>query len=566
MTRLRHPYPNKVAASNEPFSMTEEILDEDESEDTERPPDDDQLQEVIHQYTVGAIEHADDAAEQALDEIDDEVQQAYGLAEYPETTSSVDLRDCDIVDYVDDSILCLSNGIQSDDSLQAAAASVLTGYTDSTMRERMNLTVTSEERTCGPEDLTFNVDIDSIHASFLADDPWPFHSSQAIEMWPVGPYHRRQIGTSKFRIDPNYPGNNLDWNARIPIHHFANTPFLTVGQKTTIWAVFTQLRDTNPGRKKSAISTRHVFAFYDKIVRPAGIEVFGEAHVTHWPLNAAHCLWKDRSPNGTMTWRGYGCPSRGNGNESNMTQFLRRMEELAGESDDPTVKELQGMRFVIQRQNEKLQHRFVDIFGHQYDNIDEGSDGVVESVMRIVKQSVIDSAFAEQWNFPLPSDTQVDLALEIESKDKRLDKRQADREVSIKNRHSEHSRYKLDRVAGLEAVAGFHYKPSKLTRTKVRELKLYFTGKEATYSAQARFKYRGVPAASLLSKNKTYTEYQEKLQESLILASGTSSAIRIEATLGFEDLLAFNLLPSNRCIQSFVLLPRGTIQYELTMK
>jgi hypothetical protein len=320
---------------------------------------------------------------------------------------------------------------------------------------------------------------------------------------------------------------------------------------------------------------RHVKAFYDEAVRPAAREVFGEAHLAHWPLSASHYLWKDRHMNGTMTWSMYGCT---NENQTRpMEAFLRKIDLIINGSDNPTVKDLRGVRLVVQRQNEKLQNRLVNVFSHNYPTVDLQANNSIEMVQQAAARYVLDATFQNEWDYQ-PPDTQVDLALEIESKELdrcpyvlrsshadflshyiEIESSQARRETEVDNRRTEHSRYKLDRVAGLDVIAGFHYKPQTIGPKGVREMKVYFTGKEVTYNASSRHKYRGIPAVSLLSKTSTYTQYQKSLQDSLEKAVDCPSSLRIEVTLPFTLAESFQYLPDAACSQGIVMLPKGII-------
>lgn len=99
---------------------------------------------------------------------------------------------------------------------QSIAGQILTGYTDPS-RNTQHKICSFPEGEVEPADLIYSIDIDSVMATFQATDPWPFRPIHDVQIYPVGPYDRRHIGTSKFRMDPSdIPGSNqLDWERRV---------------------------------------------------------------------------------------------------------------------------------------------------------------------------------------------------------------------------------------------------------------------------------------------------------------------------------------------------------------
>lgn len=99
---------------------------------------------------------------------------------------------------------------------QQVAAQILTGYLDPTMTQQYQINPPVEGQITS-RDIAFSLDIDSVMASFQATDSWPFTMEAEVQLYAVGPFERRQIGTSKFRIDPSDEQgvNRLNWASRV---------------------------------------------------------------------------------------------------------------------------------------------------------------------------------------------------------------------------------------------------------------------------------------------------------------------------------------------------------------
>lgn len=353
---------------------------------------------------------------------------------------------------------------------------------------------------------------------------------------------------------------------------------MTVGAKTTVQAIFPRLRDTMSGRKIAAIPNKYCRVFYDQVVRPAAIQVFGDAAVTHhWPLDYANYILKDRGPDGRLVFARVALET----NRSNQTDhpvkcFLQAMDHITVTSEDADVKMLRGMRFLIQRQNEKLQYRFDDIWGEirPGDNI---GNCFTEALVDVLQRAIIGP-----WA-NIPQDTHVDLAMELSCKDNEWEpylSRDAHAAALVHyiglthvdsldetrlNRRSEHTRYKLHRTAGIEAIAGFHYNTQTrrdIVGRDVRALKMYHTQKEYVYSKRAKHGHRQPANSAYLSQNQSYTDYQISLRRTLTTSvTEGQNAIRIEVTIPFVSAYGFQLYPTRGILDGIVLLRRGTLSY-----
>jgi hypothetical protein len=370
----------------------------------------------------------------------------------------------------------------------------------------------------------------------------------------------------------------IDNREQVPVHHFANTPFMTVGAKTGVQAIFPRLRDTMSGRKIAAIPNKYCRVFYDQVVRPAAIQVFGDAAVTHhWPLDYANYILKDRGPDGRLVFARTALETnRSNQTDHPVKRFLQAMDHITVTSEDADVKMLRGMRFLIQRQNEKLQYRFDDIWGE----IRPGEAHLIGNRFTAALNDVLQRAIIGPWA-NIPQDTHVDLAMELSCKDNEWEpylSRDAHAAALVHyiglthinsldetrlNRRSEHARYKLHRTSGIEAIAGFHYNAQTrrdIEGRDVRALKMYHTQKEYVYSKRAKHGHRQPANSAYLSQNQSYTDYQTSLRKTLSTSvTEGQNAIRIEVTIPFVSAHDFQLCPTREILDGIVLLRRGTL-------
>lgn len=374
----------------------------------------------------------------------------------------------------------------------------------------------------------------------------------------------------------------VETREQVPVHHFANTTFMTVGAKTVVQAVFPRLRDTVSGRKIAAIPNKYCRVFYDQIVRPAAIQVFGDAAVTHhWPLDYANYILKDRGPDGRLVFARVALETnRSSQTDHPVQRFLQAMDRITVVSEDMDVKMLKGMRFLIQRQNEKLQYRFDDIWGEP----NPGDRRLPGRRLTDAIQDVLSRAIMVPW-VNIPQDTHVDLAMELSCKDNNwepyisrdahaaalvhyigLNPVDALHETRL-NRRSEHERYKLHRTAGIAAIAGFHYNAQTkhdIAGRDVRALKMYHTQKEYVYSKRAKHGHRQPANSAYLSQNQSYTDYQTSLRKTLTTSvTEGQNAIRIEVTIPFITAGSFQLHPTREILDGVVLLRHGTLSYVL---
>jgi hypothetical protein len=348
---------------------------------------------------------------------------------------------------------------------------------------------------------------------------------------------------------------------------------MTVGAKTEIHAVFPRLRDLSPGRKTSAIDIRYIKIWYNELVYPSAIEVFGESIIGHWPLSYAHHVWKDRQGGRLLNSR-YGLA----GNDTHvdghaMEKFLRAIHRRTQETQEEDVKMLHGVRFLIQRQNEKMENRVNDLFSSPGDpdpgtRLSQAIDTVITNCFRL-------------WKNPKPSDTHVDLAVELSSPSQvwapypllsshtyflqcyiGLSSEDAAETTQLKVKGSQNRRYKAHRIAGLANLAGMQYKDDSDNLTQTRELKVYVTGKEYTYSKQSPNRIQQPPISSWLSHNIPITTYFESSQKYLRSASTSGrNALRIECTLPLARARSAVVIPDVSIIDSIARVEHGCLWY-----
>jgi hypothetical protein len=346
---------------------------------------------------------------------------------------------------------------------------------------------------------------------------------------------------------------------------------MTVGAKTEIYAVFPRLRDLSPGRKTSAIDLRYVKKWYNDVIYPSAIEVFGDSIIAHWPLSYEHHVWRDRRQ-GRLLHSRYGLA----GNDTHvdgpaMEKFLRAIHRKTQEADDEDVKMLHGVRFLIQRQNEKLEVRVNDLFS---------SPSELDPATRL--NNAIDTVIANcfrLWKHPQPADTHVDLAVELFSPSPSwapypllsshryflqcyigLSSDNAADLTQLQGKRSQHRRYKPHRIAGLANLAGMQYKDDGDNWSLTRELKVYVTGKEYTYSKQSPRGIQQPPISTWLSHNVPITTYFEHSQKYLRSASISGrNALRIECTLPLARVRSAVVLPNRSIIERIARVEHGAI-------
>jgi hypothetical protein len=193
----------------------EQIQDAHMQTEEDAEPTEEQIQEAhiqVEEYAEAATQAAIIAAEEDLEE---ELQAGLRLDDTVQDSSETSKILIGLLGYVN----------QYDDEFgrcrdqrkeESIAAKVLTGYIDST-RETMHAISRPPEDEVSASELVFSVDIDSYWATFQAVDGWPFIGQQEVQVYAVGPFHRRFIGTSKFRIDPSdqMGSKNWDWKERV---------------------------------------------------------------------------------------------------------------------------------------------------------------------------------------------------------------------------------------------------------------------------------------------------------------------------------------------------------------
>jgi hypothetical protein len=175
--------------------------------------------ESVEEATFFAERDASDAQTAALQraasEIEEEYEHSLNLNDEVPNPEEIAIQPIGLNQYVE----LYEGALQRASSLrekQGVAAQILTGYV-SESRNAQHQIRSFRGGTLLPLDLTYSIDIDSVMATFQATDPWPFQPRDDIQIWPVGPFDRRQVGTSKFRIDPSdRPGSEeLRWGLRV---------------------------------------------------------------------------------------------------------------------------------------------------------------------------------------------------------------------------------------------------------------------------------------------------------------------------------------------------------------
>jgi len=344
---------------------------------------------------------------------------------------------------------------------------------------------------------------------------------------------------------------------------------MTVDAKTEIYAVFPCLRDQSARRKTKAIETKYLRLWYDKVVLPSARKVFGDAVVRHWPLSFQNHVWRDKKYGKQLNAR-YGVPT-GQTHEGipAMEAFLLAIEETIKHSTDPDVQLLQGVRYVIQRQNEKMNVRVNDVFSSGEDNI---------LAMKNAIASIAELSFM-QWSSELPDDVHIDLALEMSSRDPswspylmqschqlllewflKFDKDIAAKKVSLVGRKSEGTQYKCHCTSGVAGLASMHYRLAEESLKQIRELKGYQTGKEYTYARQLMYGFQQPAMSSWLSNNTSIGKYFENVIAILKDAgSRGQSAVRLEWTIPLTRLRSAQIIPHPKIIEKLARIENGAI-------
>lgn len=344
---------------------------------------------------------------------------------------------------------------------------------------------------------------------------------------------------------------------------------MTVGSKTEIYAVFPRLRDLSAGRKTKAIEIKYLELWLDKVVLPCARQVFGEAVVRHWPLSFQNHVWRDKKFGRQLNAR-YGVPAALEyGGSPAVQAFLLAMEDVTLRSTDPDVQLLHGVRYVIQRVNEKMSIRANDIFGHAGDPEEALTNAIAD---------IKDLSFSH-WAEIKPLDIHVDLALEMSSRDPswspytmqschkyllewyfgmNIDK--AASTSSLAGRKSEGANYKSHCTSGLPQLASMHFRLDRECKKQIREMKVYSTGKEYTYSKQSRHGVQQPAMSSWLSDNTSINQYVANVLATLKDAGREGqSAVRVEWTIPLTRLRSATIIPSPSIIGQLAKIEHGTI-------
>jgi hypothetical protein len=219
---LNPPDTDLTNDDNEDVQMEIEVSDQDiemgdQIEDTllDAEPTSAQIQDALNQAEQDAEAAAQAAIIAAEEDLEEELQAALRLDDTVQDSSEANKMPIGLLGYVNHQEEAFHRCNDQREE-EAVAAQVLTGYIDST-REAMHAITGPPDREVSANELVFSVDIDSYWATFQAVDAWPFREQQEVQIYVVGPFHRRFIGTSKFRIDPSdqMGSNKLEWNERV---------------------------------------------------------------------------------------------------------------------------------------------------------------------------------------------------------------------------------------------------------------------------------------------------------------------------------------------------------------
>lgn len=163
----------------------------------DKEPDTEELQEAMNLLETEALDAHEDAIQQASQLSRDEMENNNNAhATEPDADASIS-EDIDIEDYI-----AYYQDFQQlpEDMQDEVARNILTGHKNKAENLFHHITVVSnDDRKVALRDVMFNIDIDSAHGSFTPDNEWIF-SHVDCEIWPIGPFHRRMVGTSKFGI------------------------------------------------------------------------------------------------------------------------------------------------------------------------------------------------------------------------------------------------------------------------------------------------------------------------------------------------------------------------------
>jgi len=183
------------------------------------PEDQDELEEA-ERWIAQLAEDAHEAAiNTASSDIENELVGSINLDNDRRPLENVDLIPIGLSEYVATHQKNLDEA-RGPEERQQMAAQVLTGYLDPTMTQQYHISPPAEGQIAS-RDMAFSLDIDSVMASFQATDSWPFIMEAEVQLYAVGPFDRRQIGTSKFRIDPSdeQGANTPNWAYRVRLFH-----------------------------------------------------------------------------------------------------------------------------------------------------------------------------------------------------------------------------------------------------------------------------------------------------------------------------------------------------------
>jgi hypothetical protein len=180
------------------------------------PLTEEQEREALGLAEQAAAQAQEDGVRSASEDIDNELRESVGADnEEPEPDISIHQERVSLSTYVKHYERKLIRDTLPE-RLRGVAAEILSGYTNSTKSTQFHINSFKKD-SIGPQDCRYTVDVDSIMASFQPTDPFPFLQTANVQLYPIGRFDRRIVGTSKFTLCPSDEEgvNNLSWDDRV---------------------------------------------------------------------------------------------------------------------------------------------------------------------------------------------------------------------------------------------------------------------------------------------------------------------------------------------------------------
>jgi hypothetical protein len=181
-----------------------------------QPLTEEQQREACEFAEEQAAQAQADGVREASEDIEDELRESVSVdADEPEPAISIPLEPISLSHYTRFYQGKLTREVEPA-RRRGVAAELLSGYTDSTKTKQYGIKAFPQGYVT-PQDCQYTIDVDSIMASFQPTDPFPFRQTANVQLYPIGRFDRRVVGTSKFTICPSDEQgvNNLSWNDRV---------------------------------------------------------------------------------------------------------------------------------------------------------------------------------------------------------------------------------------------------------------------------------------------------------------------------------------------------------------